>query len=58
VISDTIPELISTIKFSRGITWLYISNMRLRDTGLIWGYIVPRFNGSNYADDSYSPTNI
>jgi hypothetical protein len=55
---DKSPEIISTLKFTRGLTWLYIYNIRLRDTGLVWGYITPKFASGELAINGKTPTNI
>lgn len=55
---DKSPEITSTLKFIRGKTWLYIYNIRLRETGLVWGYITPKFYNSTYTTDGLIPTNI
>lgn len=52
------PELISSVRFARGITWLQISNIRLKDTGLVWGYITPKFADNKIANDSAPPSSI
>ncbi|CAD8043436.1 unnamed protein product [Paramecium primaurelia] len=55
---DKSPEIISNIKFTRGLTWLSLSDIRLRQTGLVWGYITPKFSDGTYASDGLKPTNI
>jgi hypothetical protein len=46
------------VKVTTGKDWLRIENIGLRISGLVWGYIVEKFDGGAYAGDQYEPTAI